>query len=135
MFIIKEVLWKEIKSKHHNIAVHTFVRSLHYNIFFICLFQQRLIFQIEYMETSCQLLQLQEDISSLIKERECIDQRIKEKQFEEKQLQRSNLRFLKIVSKTKSSHNYSPEKQGIKPTTPIKPSVKTTSEPGLKFEV
>ena len=42
-------------------------------------------FKLKYMETSCQLLQLQEDISSLIKERECIDQRIKEKQFEEKQ--------------------------------------------------
>ena len=66
--------------------------------------------KLKYMETSCQLLQLQEDISSLIKEREHIDQRIKEKQFEEKQLQRSNLCFLKIVSKTKSSHNYSPEK-------------------------
>ena len=91
--------------------------------------------KLKYMETSCQLLQLQEDISSLIKEREHIDQRIKEKQFEEKQLQRSNLCFLKIVSKIKSSHNYSPEKQGIKPTTPIKPSVKTTSKPDLKFEV
>ena len=66
--------------------------------------------ELKYMETSCQLLQLQEDITTLQKERDCIDQRIKEKKFEEKQLQRANLGFLKIVSKTKSSHNYSPEK-------------------------
>ena len=76
--------------------------------------------ELKYMETSCQLLQLQQDITTLQKERDCIDQRIKEKKFEEKQLQRANLRFLKIVSKTKSSHNYSPEKQAIKPNTPIK---------------
>ena len=40
-----------------------------------------------------------------------------------------------MSAKLRSSHNYSPEKQGIKPTTPIKPSVKTTSKPGLKSEV
>ena len=45
--LFKELLWQEIKSKHHNIAVHTFLRSLSYNIFLICLFQHGLIFQIE----------------------------------------------------------------------------------------
>ena len=90
--------------------------------------------ELKYMETSCQLLQLQ-DITTLQKERDCIDQKIKEKQFEEKQLQRANLHFLKIVSKTKSSHNYSPEKQGIKPNTPIKPSVNTQTEADRKLQV
>ena len=91
--------------------------------------------ELKYMETSCQLLQLQEDITTLQKERDCIDQKIKEKQFKEKQLQRANLHFLKIVSKTKSSHNYSPEKQGIKPNTPIKPSVNTQTEADRKLQV
>ena len=66
--------------------------------------------ELKYMETSCQLLQLQEDITTLQKERDCIDKKIKEKQFKEKQLQRANPHFLKIVSKTKSPLNYSPEK-------------------------
>ena len=72
------------------------------------------------METSCQLLQIREEISSLTKQKEAMREKIKEKQYEEADLCKINLRFIKIVQKTKGSDNYSPEKQGVKPSTPSK---------------
>ena len=73
-----------------------------------------------YMETSCQLLQICEEISSLTKQKEAIERKIKEKQYEEADLCKINLHFIKIVQKTKGSDNYSPEKWGVKPHTPSK---------------
>ena len=76
--------------------------------------------ELRYMETSCQLLQIREEISSLTKQKEAIERKIKEKQYEEADLCKINLRFIKIVQKTKGSDNYSPEKWGVKPGTPSK---------------
>ena len=72
------------------------------------------------METSCQLLQIREEISSLTKQKEAIERKIKEKQYEEADLCKINLPFIKNVQKTKGSDNYSPEKRGVKPGTPSK---------------
>ena len=91
--------------------------------------------ELKYMETSCQLLQLQEDITTLQKERDCIDKKIKEKQFKEKQLQRANPHFLKIVSKTKSPLNYSPEKVRCQTQHSNKPSVNIQTEADRKLQV
>ena len=73
-----------------------------------------------YMETSCQLLQICEEISSLTKQKEAIERKIKEKQYEEADLYKINLHFIKIVQKTKGGDNYFPEKWGVKPGTPSK---------------
>ena len=73
-----------------------------------------------YMETSCQLLQMCEEISSPTKQKEAIERKIKEKQYEEADLCKINLRFINIVQKTKGSDNYSPEKRGVKSGTPSK---------------
>ena len=78
------------------------------------------------METSCQLLQIHEEITSLTKQKEAIERRIKEKQYEEADLCKINLCFIKIIQKTKGADNYSSEKQGVKPCTPPK---KKCSEP------
>ena len=78
------------------------------------------------METSCQLLQICEEITSLTKQKEAIERRIKEKQYEEADLCKINLHFIKIIQKTKGADNYSPEKWGVKLCTPSK---KKCSEP------
>ena len=66
--------------------------------------------ELRYMETSCQLLQIHEEITSLTKQKEAIERRIKEKQYEEADLCKINLCFIKIIQKTKGADNYSPEK-------------------------
>ena len=76
--------------------------------------------ELRYMVTSYQLLQIHEEISSLTKQKEAIERKIKEKQYEEADLCKINLFFIKIVQKTKGSDNYSPEKRGMKPGTPSK---------------
>ena len=72
------------------------------------------------METSCQLLQIREEITSLTKEKEAIERRIKEKQYEEADLCKINLCFIKIIQKTKGADNYSPEKGGCQTVYTIK---------------
>ena len=73
-----------------------------------------------YMETSCQLLRICEEITSLIKQKEAIERKLKQKQCEEAELWKINLRFIKIIQKTKGADNYSPQKRGHKPCTPLK---------------
>ena len=76
--------------------------------------------ELRYMETSCQLLQICEEITSLTKKKEANESKIKEKQYEEADLCKINLCFIKIIQKTKCADNYSPEKWGVKPCTPLK---------------
>ena len=76
--------------------------------------------ELQYMETSCQLLQICEEITSLTKQKEAIERRIKEKQYEEADLCKINLHFIEIIQKTKGADNYSPEKQVVKACTPSK---------------
>ena len=82
--------------------------------------------ELTYMETSCQLLTLRHEITNLcVQKRQIeltlqgqmkeIDEKLQQKRKEEAQLSAKNLRFLRIIQRTKGADNYSPKKHGIVP--------------------
>ena len=82
--------------------------------------------ELTYMETSCQLLTLRHEITNLRVQRRQIelklqgqmkeiDEKLQQKSKQEAQLSAKNLRFLRIIQRTKGADNYSPKKHGIVP--------------------
>ena len=77
------------------------------------------------METSCELLKIQQEISCLQANRQQIEQRIKDKKEQYEDIAERNLRYLKIIQWTKGAGHYSPNKCGVYPPTPKKNTTST----------
>ena len=77
-------------------------------------------YELSYMESSVQLLNLREEIKKLQTEKEQIEQNIRLKQKQEAELSVKNLRWLRIVNQKMGAEKYSPKKRGIHPPTPKK---------------
>ena len=87
-----------------------------------CLYftQWRTTMNISYMETSCELLKIQQEISCLQMNKQQIEQRIKDKKEQYEDIAARNLQYLKIIQWTKGVGHYSPNKCGVYPSTPKK---------------
>ena len=72
------------------------------------------------METSCELLKIQQEITCLQKNKQQIEQRIKDKKEQYEDIAARNLQYLKIIQWTKGADHYSPNKCGVSPPTPKK---------------
>ena len=79
-------------------------------------------YELSYMESSVQLLNLRDEIRGLQKEKQEMDQKLQAKIKEELELSAKNLRMLKIVNQKMGADKYSPKKHGVGPPTPKKPS-------------
>ena len=79
-------------------------------------------YELSYMESSVQLLNLRDKIRGLQKEKQEIDQKLQAKLKEELELSAKNLRMLKIVNQKVGADKYSPKKHGVGPPTSKKPS-------------
>ena len=75
-------------------------------------------YELSYMESSVQLLNLHDEIRGLQKEKQEIDQKLQAKLKEELELSAKNLCMLKIVNKKMGADKYSPKKHGVGPLTP-----------------
>ena len=69
-------------------------------------------YELLYMESSIQLLNLHEEISKMQKEREDLEKTIKIKE-EEVELATKNMCWLKIANQKMGAKKYSPKKQGL----------------------
>ena len=77
-------------------------------------------YELSYMESSVQLLNLRDEIKGLQKDKCDLEQKIQLKQKEEVELSAKNLRWLKIVNQKMGADKYSPKKKGIYPPSPKK---------------
>ena len=87
--------------------------------------------ELTYMETSCMLLKLKDEIDALSKTKahiqdelnkkiKDIDHKIAMKMELQAQISARNIRYLRVIEKTKGSGYYSPKKHGISSTMPTK---------------
>ena len=77
-------------------------------------------YELSYMESSIQLLKLQEEIRGLKKEKEQLEQQIELKEKKETELSEKNLHWLKIVNEKMGVDKYSPQKRGLQHPSPKK---------------
>ena len=77
------------------------------------------------METSCELLKIQQEISCLQMNKQQIEQRIKDTKEQYEDIAARNLQYLKIIQSTKGAGHYPPNKHGVYPPTPKKTTTYT----------
>ena len=75
-------------------------------------------YELSYMESSVQLLNLYDEIKGLQRDKCEIEQKFQLKQKEEVELSAKNLHQLKIVNQKLGADKYSPKKKGIYPPSP-----------------
>ena len=73
-------------------------------------------YELLYVESSVQLLNLHDEIKGLQKEKSDIEQKIQLKQKEEAELSAKNIHWLKIINQQMGAKKYSPKKKVYPPS-------------------